>query len=115
MSELWAPVEGLTSTVISERGRVVGLLEIELVIVRSVISVALSKSECTVRKAICNVPYCFPVKGFLMRLVLLLGVLLIRLKSRSVYDLFYCLALVNVVYFCNSTCCSLLRYFVLLC
>lgn len=53
-SQLCGPAEGLDRTVCGECAFVVGLIEADLVPVRSVITTALSESEGTAREEICH-------------------------------------------------------------
>lgn len=84
----------------------------------SVIAVVLSETEGSVQEAICVVCVGFFInmsRTFLRHPVRLLGVRLVKLSSCSLYELFFCLALVNAIAFSISVCCWIVSHFRLSC
>lgn len=97
MCELRAFVGGLNRTINTKRARVVGRLDAELVCVQYVINVALLESEGTVSELMCDMRAGFHAKTSSDAPSQSAGVLQIRRRSSSLYDLFSCLAFGNVV------------------
>lgn len=90
-------VEGPNWIFGGERVRMAVLVNAELACVWLVITSALSESEGLVSKAICDVGKIFPVEAFSHALDPSAGIRLIRAKCRSLHDLFFFSAFVNVI------------------
>lgn len=87
--KLRALFEGANRIFLAERARVAELFDAELVRVRLVITLALSKSEGMVNEAMCHAQNSFLVRDLLMRSFQPLEARLTGLWIRCLYDLFF--------------------------